>query len=94
MSKKLEKMLKEVESSVESTHFIPISKLPISDEAKNSISDSNDITFGDANRSLFSITRIASVIDADDYDTNEKDQATIEAIMQKYGEEFYVDLEN
>lgn len=75
--------------SLETCQFILFSELPISDQAKDSISNSSYITFGDASRTMVTLGRIKSEM----LGTN-KDEETMDALIEAFGGDFYVDLEN
>lgn len=70
--------------------FIPVSELPISDEGHENISNSSNVTFGDANRTMFSIERLLERVTFD----KDKDKAILEAIAEQHGQQTYIDLEN
>lgn len=97
-----EAMLEAVKGSIEECKFIPFSSLPLSEKGKESISDSGNITFGDANRTMISLSRFADVLSDTNYPDDdegedervENDAAIILALIETYGENFYIDLEN
>jgi hypothetical protein len=75
---------------METCTFIPGSELGLSDDAWESISNSSNITFGDANRTLYTFDRLLMHVEF-----SPEDEAKIEAAKEKYGYETeYVDLEN
>lgn len=90
----LNEIVATAENGIEMCRFIPVSSLPISEEAKSSISQSGSITFGDANRTMVTLERIKGEIDSYDFETNERDAAIMDALIAKLGPNFYVDLEN
>lgn len=67
----------------------PMSALPISERAKDSISQSSSITFGDANRTMVTLSRFYNEMDG-----TKKDNETMKRLIDTFGELFYVDLEN
>lgn len=72
----------------ESCNFVRLSNVPISEEGKNCISESSNVTFGDANRTLFTISRLRSLVDFE-----LSDDKILEALMYEAGD-IYIDLEN
>jgi len=71
--------------------FICLSELDLSWQGSEDISNCSDITFGDANRTLYSFDRLCTRVDF----TNPDDDAKIAAAKEQYGGEIeYVDLEN
>lgn len=78
------------DENVESLKFIAASNLGFSDEGWENINSSSNITFGDANRTMYSLSRLNDRVTFDDDD----DQAILDAAIEKYGPDFYVDLES
>lgn len=79
--------------TVQTASFIPLSDIRISEAGKDLISQSSNITFGDANRTLFSVERLLTHVDF-----NAKDTAVLERLHKRSINEFngllYIDLEN
>ena len=75
---------------MKTVELIEASDLPISSEGWENISNCSNITFGDANRSLFSVERILILVDFDD----KADQLLFEKIQEVHGPYTYIDLEN
>jgi hypothetical protein len=71
---------------MESVQFIPASELNLSEDGWENISNNSNITFGDANRTLYTVARIKDRVDFD----NEKDQE----IFENLDPTIYIDLEN
>jgi len=71
--------------------FMLASELGLSEEGWESIYNNSNLTFGDANRTLYTFDRLLMHVDFD----NPEDTAKIEAAKEAYGYETeYVDLEN
>ena len=75
---------------METCAFIPASELNLSIEGWENISNSSNITFGDANRTLYTLERLRIDVEFE----NENDKAILNAAIDKYGLMFYIDLEN
>tara|TARA_R110000824_G_scaffold201667_1_gene385725 strand:- start:2262 stop:2492 length:231 start_codon:yes stop_codon:yes gene_type:complete len=76
---------------MEKCTFIPVSEIGLSDQGMVDISESSRITFGDANRTLYTFDRLIDHVNFD----NESDITLIKKAQEDYGlETEYVDLEN
>jgi len=76
---------------IEQCTFIPASSLGLSEEGWENISNSSNITFGDANRTLYTPDRLLMHVEFD----NPDDMRKIEAAKEEGGYEAqYIDLEN
>ncbi len=74
---------------VQSCSFLPVTSLKLSPRAMLSLSQSSSLTFGDANRTLFAVSKVISAIDA-----NKSDAVKLQAVADELGADFYIDLEN
>ena len=70
--------------------FIPASELALSNEGWEDINNSSNITFGDANRTLYTLERLQQNVEFDDPD----DEARIDNAIAEHGAFAYIDLEN
>jgi len=70
--------------------FLELTDLRLSDEAMDCLSQSGNLTFGDANRTLYTLARIKYEIDAE----LESDIEILNQAIEKYTEHCYIDLEN
>jgi len=76
---------------METCTFIPASELNLSEEGWENINNSINITFGDANRTLYTFERLLQHVEFE----NPEDEAKVSAANEQYGGETeYVDLEN
>lgn len=66
--------------------------IPLSDEAKEAICNSSNITFGDATHSLHKVSKLRAVLI--DYDEYEEDVAILDSIMELYGNNALIDMES
>jgi len=92
MAKKKTVSYDDIASSVtfHACKYIPVSALPISEAGHEDISNSSNVTFGDANRTMFTIERLLERVSFDD----ENDIKILEAIAKLHGPLTYIDLEN
>lgn len=75
---------------LESCQFICISDIPFTVEFTNALTDSDSITFGDANRTLVTAERLLQEVDIE----NEEDSQLLERLIEKYGDLCYIDISN
>lgn len=75
---------------LETVNLLPASEIGFSEEGWEDISNNGHITFGDANRTLYTAERLNQHVEFD----NEEDQALLDAVIKKYGPTIYIDLEN
>lgn len=74
---------------VENVSLIAASQLELSEEAWEELRNSNQITWGDANRTLYTVKALLEEVDLP-----AADEAKLEAVAKAYGELQYIDLEN
>ena len=70
--------------------FIPLSATGLSEEGKDEISQNSNITYGDANRSLFTIESLLAEMNFED----DEDTSVLEKLAERFGPLMYIDLEN
>jgi len=76
--------------TVQKCEFILLSDIPISAQGKVDVSESNDLTYGDANRTLVTIRRLLALVNW----TKDKDAYIVTQVAEQFDPEMYVDLEN
>lgn len=76
--------------NIETCAFISLSATGISQDGITEISENSNITFGDANRTLFTIERILRLMEFE----NPEDTNVLEKLQETFGPLMYIDLEN